>query len=276
MKPISEFHDQLFLSAGAKPDRLLEFSCGHVVPGEQLLPVVIPSGPSNFPLEFTYQKRNDPKLLDELGRIITNLCNIIPGGIVCFLPSYDYENKVFSHLKDSGVLTKISVKKKVFREPKKSSELDKVLFEYAKVIRQSSTCSGITGAIVFSVVGGKLSEGINFSDNLGRCVVMVGLPYPNSNSPELKEKMEYLNKNVAKDSEGRTAGSVYYENLCFKAVNQSIGRAIRHKNDYATIVLVDQRYLRTTSIKALPEWISNHLNHCKNFGQAFGAIRKVI
>lgn len=41
-----------------------------------------------------------------------------------------------------------------------------------------------------------MSEGLNFSDDLGRCVIVVGLPYPNIKSPELQEKMKYLNEHV--------------------------------------------------------------------------------
>jgi len=37
---------------------------------------------------------------------------------------------------------------------------------------------------------------LNFSDDLGRCVIVVGLPYPNIKSPELQEKMKYLNEHV--------------------------------------------------------------------------------
>ncbi len=38
-------------------------------------------------------------------------------------------------------------------------------------------------SILVSVMGGKLSEGINFSDNLARKLIVFGLPYPNIKSP---------------------------------------------------------------------------------------------
>lgn len=40
----------------------------------------------------------------------------------------------------------------------------------------------------------------------------------------------------------------YYTNLCMKAVNQSVGRAIRHIGDYATIVLADAVRACATSL----------------------------
>lgn len=61
--------------------------------------------------------------LDELGRALLNLCNIVPAGIVIFFPSYNYEDIVFKHLDKSGIVSKISVKKRIYREPKLASQV---------------------------------------------------------------------------------------------------------------------------------------------------------
>ena len=62
--------------------------------------------------------------------------------------------------------------------------------------------------------------------------------------------------------------------MCSKAVNQSVGRAIRHANDYAAILLVDQRFSRPSQQNLLPDWIKKHSVVCQNFGQAVGALGK--
>lgn len=276
MQPVSEFKEQLFCSIGVHPERILEYSCGHVIPDNHLLPIALATGPSGREMDFTYQYRDRPQTLEELGHVICNICNIVPGGIVCFFPSYDYEAKVFDFWSKSGVIRRISSKKKVFRESRKPGESDAVLANYSDCVRKlrgPSTSNGPMGAILFSVVGGKMSEGINFSDDLGRCVILVGLPFPNINSPELKEKMDYLNANYPRSSDGRMPGQIHYENLCMKAVNQSIGRAIRHQKDYAIVLLLDRRYQKPSVAAKLPNWIRTLLKNCK-FGQAVGAISK--
>jgi chromosome transmission fidelity protein 1 len=36
-------------------------------------------------------------------------------------------------------------------------------------------------------------------------------------------------------------GRAYYANLCAKAVNQCLGRVIRHRGDWAAVLLADAR-----------------------------------
>nr|XP_026690790.1 ATP-dependent DNA helicase DDX11 isoform X2 [Ciona intestinalis] len=276
MQPSSCLIDQLLAKTESEKhrSRIVEFSCGHVIDGKrQLLPLALSSGPSGVEFEFTFQKRSNFKLIDETGRLLLNISNIIPGGVVCFFPSYDYERFVVQRWQDAGILSRLEMKKKIFREPKKANEVDKLLTEYTRCVKNVGPGKQ-NGGLLLSVVGGKMSEGINFSDDLGRCVVMVGLPYPNSQSPELREKMNYLDRNMKCHTDGRTAGQVHYENLCMKAVNQSIGRAIRHRNDYASIILLDKRYSRPSVANKLPKWISNHLSSHEKFGSAFASIKQ--
>ncbi|KAL7870974.1 hypothetical protein SRHO_G00084710 [Serrasalmus rhombeus] len=274
MQPVADFKEQLLLSAGVSEERISEFSCGHVIPPENILPIVLCAGPSGQELEFTFQTRDTPQMMEETGRVLSNLCNVVPGGVVCFFPSYEYEKRILGHWESNGVLQRLAAKKKVFQEPKKASQVEQVLSEYSRCIQRcSSTGQGQSGALLFSVVGGKMSEGINFSDDLGRCIVMVGMPYPNIKSPELQEKMAYLDKNMP-HVDGRSPGKTLVENLCMKAVNQSIGRAIRHRGDYACIVLCDRRYSRTGTLQKLPEWIRSSTHTHSSFGPAFASIRR--
>ncbi|XP_056373803.1 ATP-dependent DNA helicase DDX11 isoform X3 [Hyla sarda] len=274
MQPVADFKQQLLAAAGLQPDRIVEFSCGHVIPPENILPIVLCNGPTNQQLEFTYEKRGLPDTMDETGRILTNLCNVVPGGLVCFFPSYEYERLILDRWEKSGLLKRLAAKKKIFQEPKKASQVDQVLSDYSRCIKLSGQSPGpLTGALLFSVVGGKMSEGINFSDDLGRCVVMVGMPYPNIRSPELQEKMSYLDHTLPKTN-GVSPGKVLIENLCMKAVNQSIGRAIRHRGDFATILLLDHRYSRPTVLGKLPQWIRSSTEVKQSFGAAYASIRK--
>jgi chromosome transmission fidelity protein 1 len=81
---------------------------------------------------------------------------------------------------------------------------------------------------------------------------MVGMPYPNPNDPILVEKVAYAKGRLGTASE-------YLEDICMKAVNQSIGRAVRHAKDYAVIVLADTRYTRASVQAKLPKWVAHRL-----------------
>ncbi|XP_075971830.1 ATP-dependent DNA helicase DDX11 [Anticarsia gemmatalis] len=266
MEPINEF--QALLTSNSTDNEIVNVvRCEHVVPPDNVLGICLSKGPTNVALNYSYENRMSNELLSETGRILRNICSIVPGGVVCFLPSYSYEQTVYDHLKNNKVIEAISKKKSIFREPKSAADVDQVLNKFAAAIKNKN--GDQNGALLLSVVGGKLSEGLNFSDDLGRCVMVVGMPYPNVKSPELQEKMNYLNK-----TEGGGAGSIYYENLCMKAVNQCIGRAVRHANDYACVLLVDDRYSRAQTISALPSFVQKSLKANCNFGMTIGSIAK--
>lgn len=48
--------------------------------------------------------------------------------------------------------------------------------------------------------------------------------------------------------------------------NQSIGRSIRHVNDWSAIILLDSRYATPSSKAKLPSWITEGLEDVPNFG----------
>ena len=124
------------------------------------------------------------------------------------------------------------------------------------------------------VVGGRLSEGINFTDELGRCVMVVGMPYPNIKDPLLQEKFKYLQNAQSDKTLPQLQPAELAEIMCMKAVNQSIGRSIRHRNDRSIILLIDERYKRLPIQAKLPFWIAETLTTHEKFHSAFKDISR--
>lgn len=224
-------------------------------------------------------------MINELGLSILNICTIVPDGVVVFFPSYNYLSSIVAQWSQPSaapntqtIFQRLNAKKPIFTE-KKELSVDTVLTEYAQSIDQNK------GGLLLSVIGGKMSEGINFSDQLGRCVIIIGLPYPNLHTAEWKAKLEYIkdstisrltisNPNLSqaeKERKGKAEGMEFYENSCMRAVNQSVGRAIRHKGDFAAIVMVDKRYEGQGVQGKLPRWIREGLVEGAG-GKKFGAL----
>jgi chromosome transmission fidelity protein 1 len=263
-------------SACYKSEQLIGFSCGHVVDKDHVLLQYL-AHVNSTKLDLVHASRSLPHILHAIGSAIFSICQTIPyGGIVIFVPSYSYEqvlveawqrltmNRDGTHVGppppgDLGMTTTtttttsiwnaINQVKRIFREPKNRNHLEATLREFSHEA-QSPTGGGGGGggggALLIAVVGGKLSEGINFANDLCRCVVMVGLPYADKSDPILQEKLRYIPN-----------PQQYYQSLCLRAVNQSVGRAIRHAKDYAAIVVMDPRYARDDAIAhGLPQWLT--------------------
>lgn len=189
----------------------------------------------------------------------------------------------------------LSAAKPVFREAQASSSTnenqqlntspklqstDSILMAYSDAVQ---TGKG-RGALLLAVINGTLSEGINFSDALGRGVAVVGLPFPNPQSAEWKARMGFISQKaqdaaveelgaVKAKEKGKEAARDFYTNACMRAVNQAVGRAIRHRGDYAAILLLDRRY-GTAPIQAkLPGWIRGSLTKSMAVKEAAGEIR---
>jgi chromosome transmission fidelity protein 1 len=249
----------LFQATTSRGRLFTAFTCSHVVPPEHVLLQCVARVGSTV-LDVRQPTRNSRSVCDALGNAILEVCQRVPHGVVVFFPSYSYEAFVITYWKTTPLYQALLNCKCLVREPKSSTMVELTLKRYREAAQSSR------GALLCSVIGGKLSEGINFANELARAVLVVGLPYPDPTDPVLVETMALLDKSIADrdaragrngNSQYRMTGRAYYQNLCLRAVNQSVGRAIRHAGDYAAIVLMDARYQRDGRIAAgLPDWLT--------------------
>ena len=122
------------------------------------------------------------------------------------------------------------------------------------------------GALFIAVCRGKVSEGLDFADNNARAVICLGIPFPAIKSPEVDLKMKYNDQRKQKNKNILT-GNAWYEIQAFRALNQALGRCIRHRKDWGAILMVDARYGQITRyVESLSKWVnSRHKNFLKNY-----------
>ena len=102
---------------------------------------------------------------------------------------------------------------------------------FGKTNKQASKpCEPGKGAILMGVCRGRISEGLDFSDNAARCVIVIGIPYPMMTDPKVILKKDFLDRKFRQPSKDfqTLSGKDWYGQQATRAVNQAIGRVIRH------------------------------------------------
>jgi len=240
LDPMSEF---LHLFSSLPRHFLTICDCEHVIPPENMEMFLL-KGLGELELNLVYGNKNSQEYLQAIGTILEKLCLVVPHGIVCFFSSFDHITKFVAEAKENGTWERIRRLKRIFQDQRSSASI----FEpYEKAAVDA-------GAILLTVVRGSLSEGINFSGDVGRCAVVVGQPFPNAQDVEMREKMRFWDA-----AGGDMTGKEYLANCCFKAVNQCIGRVIRNSGDYAVVVLLDKRYTYAASLEKLSSWTKRNM-----------------
>jgi regulator of telomere elongation helicase 1 len=219
----------------------------HVIREDQLLAAVVRKGPSGVTLNSSYKNRENVQCVDDLGNLIVNVCRIVPAnsGVLVFFPSYAALTAGTERWKQGSVWDRISKQKQIFIEPRESGSFKMTICAYTDEVDRA----GSNGAVLMAVCRGKMSEGIDFADRHGRAVIVTGIPFPAALDPRVVLKRAFMDELMPEArAEGREAvsGEQWYTQQAARAVNQAIGRVIRHRNDYGVILLCDERFANWT------------------------------
>jgi regulator of telomere elongation helicase 1 len=234
----------------------------HVIDREQIFVAVLKSGPDGkTSLDSTFANRNTDAYRTALGQTLVNFMRVVPRGMLCFFSSYTAKDECFNSWQQSGAMAKMRALKEVCSEERGSA----AQFA-AEIERYYASARKGSGGLFFGVCRGKASEGIDFADHNGRAVVITGLPFANSQSDaKVKLKMRFMDELAAArrlanaPADSILTGRDWYSQQAVRAVNQAIGRVIRHRNDWGAILLCDPRFGNDSVRNQLSRWLRPHV-----------------
>ncbi|XP_071966943.1 regulator of telomere elongation helicase 1 isoform X3 [Engystomops pustulosus] len=236
----------------------------HVIEKHQIWVGVVPQGPDGAQLSSAFDRRFSTDYLSSLGKTIGNIARVVPHGLLVFFPSYPVMDKSLEFWKENGLSSRIDDVKPMFVEPRGKGMFTEIIDAFYERIQAPKN----SGASFFAVCRGKASEGLDFADCNGRGVIITGLPFPPRMDPRVILKMQFLDemRRTQGAAEKYLSGQEWYRQQASRAVNQAIGRVIRHRQDYGAIFLCDHRFSKSDARAQLPSWVRPYTRIYDNFG----------
>ncbi len=181
------------------------------------------------------------EMLEKWKQYIEALSRVNRGNVAFFFTSYDMMQ---STLRVARLNRNVIVEQ---RDTKRSSVLN--------VLHRS------TNNALFGVMGGKLSEGIDYPDNVLTCVAAVGLPYATWNVYQ-KGLIDYYEQQFPEQGE-----TYAYLTPAILRLIQTAGRVHRSPNDKGCIVILDERVTKSNVKRQLPRYFQQEMRIVKNAGE---------
>eukprot|EP00767_Chilomastix_cuspidata_P004703 gnl/Chilomastix_cuspidata/4870.p1 GENE.gnl/Chilomastix_cuspidata/4870~~gnl/Chilomastix_cuspidata/4870.p1 ORF type:complete len:806 (+),score=227.79 gnl/Chilomastix_cuspidata/4870:113-2419(+) len=238
LSPIPAFLDELGAPSPLPRAYTRSLALGHVIAPERFAVLSLGALPGVERFVFNFAARGDARLLVALWSTLQAIRGAVAtGGMVCFFPSYaalQAARLVAQRAKAASGL--------FWEERGRESPFGK----FAATVRAGGTPT------LLAVIGGKMSEGIDFKDDLARCVVVVGLPFPSPKDPRTVAQRQFL---VSQRKDPHT----HTQRGALQRVNQAIGRCVRHADDWASCVLLDARFQDPVLRAMISKWIQPSL-----------------
>jgi DNA excision repair protein ERCC-2 len=177
-------------------------------------------------------------IISRLWMHISNICNTFPKNTIVFFPSFN----IMSMFQNRGYFEDINRCLFIEEQSMSQTELMNLVTDFKKCGNEN-----IDSATLFSVVGGRISEGMDFPAEQLEIAVIIGIPYP---KPTARQRglQRYYEYKFGK-------GWEYTVNApAARKLMQSIGRLIRDEKDKGVAVILDKRATRfKTYIRDLKE-----------------------
>ncbi|XP_045771285.1 Fanconi anemia group J protein homolog isoform X2 [Maniola jurtina] len=233
----------------------LKVSPKHIIPSDRVWIGSLSSCPDGTPLECTSQGTKQTVVQDALGEAVYEVCRVTPHGVLCFFPSYQRMNGLVRRWRQTGLWRRLKELKNIFMESSDAKDHDNNMEEYYDCVGSDM------GALLFAVYRGKVAEGMDFKDRQARAVITIGVPYPNKYDIAVSEKMKYNDKYLKEKN--LLSGTDWYLVQAYRALNQAVGRCVRHSGDWGAVLLLDARFREHYFTQHLSAWVKEYLgcNH---------------